>query len=342
MRDSEPNLKAELIEHPERFEFFEAARILHLMSLPDAPGRNTQFRFHTAPRKSFPAGEVDSIFSDGSKLHLFTNVIGLFGPLGVLPHVDKELVTGGNPNLMLRDFLDVFNTRIIRALFDAWKTNRQDVALEMFRRKVDSREDGCTMVLLALCGLAIPTTRQQHLFSDEVYAASAGLLSRTVRSASSIRRCIASQFNLPVTIHEFISERIFLPVKIQTRLGGAGEAYHRLGTTAILGPSVDSHRQRFEVQLGPLTREQFYAMCPYGEPEKNLAFRRLVDLIKGILGRPLDFDIRFSVRSEVVEPSTLSFDGATRLGFDSWLVTEPTDEQRADPVKRFAWDTVSI
>lgn len=380
MRDKKPNLRQEVLEHATRFEFFEAARILRLIEGnesenqqpvdgPDSPESSSadvnadgpmKVRFRSSATKNFPAGEIQKLESLPPQVDLFTNVIGLFGPTGVLPHHDKDLVSGGQASFLLRDFLDIFNTRIIDLFFDAWKANRQDILLEMFQRKIAEREDACTMMLLSVCGVGLPQTRDQHLFPDEVFAASAGLLSRNVRSASAIHRCIANQFNVPVQVREFIGERVYLPRKIQTRLSTpTQEGYNVLGKTAIVGESMMVHRQRFEVQLGPLSRDEFQSLCPYQTRSSenqivkdNIAFRRLVDLIKSIQGRPLDFDIRFHVRPEGVsqarlmsfqeQPSDaaigLGASNATRLGFDSWLTSKPTTQSRDDTVKRFTWD----
>jgi predicted component of type VI protein secretion system len=91
----------------------------------------------------------------------------------------------------------------------------------------------------------------------------------------------------------------------------------------------------------------FESLCPFESADstdadgaqivgqKNVAFRRLVDLIKSILGRPLDFDIRFKVKPEAVSASKL---GTARLGFDSWVISEPSKDFRDDTVKRYAWD----
>jgi len=364
MRDKKLNLKQEVLENASRFEFFEAARILKLLARgrsplepsiaseksgdpgkPASKDEPLKVRFRSAATKNFPAGEIQKLERNENLVELFTNVIGLFGPTGVLPHHDKDLVSGGEPSLLLRDFLDIFNTRIITLFFEAWKTNRQDILLEMFQRKISKREDSCTLLLLSVCGLGLPQTRNQHLFPDEVFASSAGLLSRNVRSASAIRRCIANQFNVPVLVREFMGERVYLPRAIQTRLSHPENGYNVLGSTAIVGESVFAHRQRFEVQLGPLSRDEFESLCPYEsrESEKqgfrnNIAFRRLVDLIKSIQGRPLDFDVRFQVTPNAVSATRL---GSTRLGFDSWVVSKPTTQFRDDTVKRFTWDVSS-
>lgn len=281
MRNPKPNLKQELLEHAPRFEFFEAARLLQLLaSRPATLGGDLKLRFRTAATKNFPAGEIHSLELVDKQIEVLTNIIGLHGPTGVLPHQDKDLVAGGAANLLLRDFLDVFNSRIISLFYEAWKTNRQDVSLEMFQRHVSKREDACTLMLLSLCGEGLKETRHQRLFSDDVFASSAGQLSRNVRTANGIGRCLAKQFRVAVEIREFVAERLFLPRQIQTRLGAAigtpgwGDAgsphYNVLGRTAIVGEAVPAHRQRFEIKLGPLSREQFEGLCPYDDSPNHV------------------------------------------------------------------------
>ena len=347
MRDQKINLKQEVLENASRFEFFEAVRTLCLLTKmpPQSPGNSNlenPNRFYAAATKNFPSGEVQKLEREDGLIKLYTNVIGLFGPTGVLPHHDKDMVAGGEPNLLMRDFLDIFNSRIITLFFKAWMANRQDISLEMHRRGISSPEDSSTLMLLSLCGLGIPQTRNQNQFSDDVFAGSAGLLSRPVRSVSSLRRCVAAQLKVPVEVIEFVEEKIYLPREIQTRLSLDEGGYNRLGKTAIAGESVATHRQRFEVRLGPLSRSQFESLCPYSDAEeessampRNIAFRRLVDLIRSILGRPLDFDIRIEAAPEAVSPAQL---GTTRLGFDSWVMSSPSEEKRADTIKRFHWD----
>lgn len=343
MRDSKANLKKRLLDEAHRFEFFEAARLLRIIAAEEnktvAEESQVEVKLRSSATKNFPAGEVHELRREGKHLELVTHVMGLFGPSGVLPHTDKDLVSGGEPNILLRDFLNIFNTRLLQLFFEAWQANRHDIQLEMFQRGVSAREDASTMMLLALCGRGLPQTRNQQRFSDDVFAGSAGLLSRNVRSSGAIRRCIASQFGVEVKICEFIEERLYLPRPIQTQLG-LNDRNNQLGKTAIAGESVGAHRKRFEVQLGPLTRDQFDSLCPYAEEDgrevpRNAAFLRLTGMIKSILDRPLDFDIRFVVEPDAVFPGRL---GETRLGFDSWLITEPATTQRADPMCRFGWD----
>ncbi|MEL7499331.1 MAG: type VI secretion system baseplate subunit TssG [Planctomycetota bacterium] len=345
MRDSKANLKKRVLDEPHRFEFFEAARLLRIIAASEQAdeqgGKQVSVRFRSSATKNFPSGQVQGLRRESNTLELTTHVMGLFGPVGVLPHHDKDLVSGGEPNMLLRDFLDLFNTRLLNLFFDAWQANRQDIQYEMYQRGVSEREDASTKMLLALCGRGLPQTRNQHRFPDDVFAGSAGLLSRNVRSSSAIRRCVASQFGVDVKISEFVEERLYLPRTIQTKLTGDELGHNQLGRTAIAGESVKAHRKRFEVRLGPLTRDQFDSLCPYDDDEpsaavpKNAAFLRLTDLIKSILDRPLDFDIRFVVEPDAVLPARL---GDSRLGFDSWVITQPANRARSEPMRRFGWD----
>lgn len=347
MRDEKITLKQEILENATRFEFFDAARTLLMLTRnpPDGPGSNgnPQLRFRSAATKNFPAGHIQKLERNEGVIELFTHVIGLFGPTGVLPHVDRDRVAGGEPNQLMRDFLDIFNSRIITLFFHSWLANRYDIKLELHRRGIYEDEDAFSMILFSLAGMGLDSTRDQRLFSDDVFANSVGHLSRPVRTANSIRRCLQDQFGVPIKIVEFVEEKVHLPVRIRTRLGGDGGAHNVLGDSAICGEFVPVFRQRFEVRVGPLDRAAFDRLCPFDDGEeqtvpRNIMFQRLADMTRSILGRPLDFDIRLTVQPEAVKPAKL---GESRLGFDSWVCSFPETKERTDMLKRFKWDDMT-
>lgn len=343
MWNPKTDLKSEVLENASRFEFFEAARSLVLivgkaLNSPRNAGDST-LHLRSAATKNFPAGEVEKLLqTDDGLIELYTHVIGLFGPCGVLPHVDRDMVAGGEPNVLMRDFLDIFNSRFVTLFFHAWLANRYDVTAELHRRGIHAQEDSFSMILFSLCGMGLPSTRQQRPFSDDVFASSVGHLGRPVRTANSIERCLFAQFQVPVEVVEFVEERLHLPLRIRTRIGAQG-AHHVLGGSACVGESVPASRQRFEVRLGPLDRDEFRSLCPYlnqqAEPDSNFRFRRLVEMTRSFLSRTLDFNIRLTVLPEAVTPAKL---GQTRLGFDSWIRREPESNCRADTLKRFCWN----
>lgn len=345
MRDEKITLKQEILENASRFDFFDAARTLLMLtrSQPDGPGgkNNPQLRFRSSATKNFPAGHIEKLERHDGVIELFTHVIGLFGPTGVLPHGDRDRVVGGEPNQLMRDFLNIFNSRVITLFFHAWLANRYDVGLEMHRRDIYQDEDAFSMILFSLCGMGLDSTRHQHLFSDDVFANSVGHLSRPVRSASSIQRCLHAQFGVEIEVIEFVEERIHLPRDIRSRLRSSGEGHNVLGDSAIVGESVPAFRQRFEVRVGPLDRQAFEMLCPFDDGTetaipKNIMFRRLAEMTRSILSRPLDFDVRLVADVDAVKPARL---GQTRLGFDSWVRSKPETEPRIDTIKKFKWET---
>lgn len=321
-------MKSLILGRPNRFEFFQATRWLRLL----CHTTSLDVRFRAAATKTFPDGEIESISVASNKIQLFVNFMGLVGPCGVLPHADKDLVSGAQAEQGLKGFLDVFDNRLIRLFYAAWSKNRHEIALEEFRRQVADDEDSTTLVLMSLCGMGIPTTRNLCEFSDDVFPALAGLLCRSIRTADAVSKSISSQFHLPVKIREFVPERKTLPEEIRTRIGVAWGRYNQLGRTACVGQSIDTHKERFEVEIGPLNKSDFHSYCPYGTNDR---FRKVVDLVLVTLGRPLDVDIRFHVKQESVERAKL---GSSRLGFNSWVLSEPSNSSRNDPIKRFCWN----
>ena len=121
MLDQKITLKQEITDNASRFEFFEAVRtVLLLTKCPlDGPGGhdNPVLRFHSSATKNFPSGEVQDLKREDGQMKLYTHVIGLHGPTGVLPHHDRDMVSGGEPNILMRDFLDLFNSRAITLFF---------------------------------------------------------------------------------------------------------------------------------------------------------------------------------------------------------------------------------
>ena len=265
---------------------------------------------------------------------LSTHVIGLFGSSGLLPHVDKDLVDGRESNETLRDFLDVFNGRIIELLSEAWKKNRPSYRYELAKIKA-GEVDECLMMSLAISG--IEAASQSSTVTTDAYVPSTGLLCRRVITASGIERFLASQFTFHVSVKEFCKSKLHLRRNSLSRLSQTSDLNNRLGSTAMLGSSNDSYSQRFEIKIGPLNKNEFQSMCPYGE---HRAFSRFVELVKTVMSRPLDFDVRLVVQPDAMSQARLQSNSheATRLGFDSWLCSHPSSETNQDSLKRFYWD----
>ena len=336
MRHKIPNLASEILENPQRFEFFELARWVNLLKKSSGFPDNLTVAYKSQPTRTFPSQQVAAVERTGDTISVSTPVIGLNGPIGVLPHHDKASVTGRAKSEELLAFLDIFNQRIIELFFETWKKNRPDIAFESTQRTAAEKQDSCSLILLSLCGMFLDETRNQGLIPDRAFASLTGLLCRPVRSANAIEQCIKYKFGLKVSLHEFVVDKLTVPYEKRTRINSSGQGFNVLGGTAMLGSRVESHRQRFEIRLGPLNKNEFDLFCPYGS---NLSFRRLIDLVKGVLGRPLDFNIRFAIQPNYIRGTEL---GKSRLGFNTWLVEKPNSTELSDPVFQFDWQKTCI
>ena len=96
-------VRRDLEEHPGRFEFFQAVRLLlRLFGQREAAGGSASvardvLRFRTNNSLAFPPSQIDSIDWEGDVPAMTVNFMGLTGHAGVLPHVYTELVLVAYP-----------------------------------------------------------------------------------------------------------------------------------------------------------------------------------------------------------------------------------------------------
>ncbi len=107
---------------------------------PDPAGRgvdpaNTAMRIRSAVPLGYAASEVLSVRRprNSDQIELTQTVVGLTGTSGVLPHAFSELVhvSVRERNPGLRDFLDIFNSRLAGLLFEAWSKHRLAVERDL-------------------------------------------------------------------------------------------------------------------------------------------------------------------------------------------------------------------
>jgi type VI secretion system protein ImpH len=123
-----------LVEEGYRFAFVQAVRLLEEM-LPERtppaegtdPGREV-VRFRSRVRLDFPAGDVEEVAppAGAGPATMTVNVLGLAGALGPLPpHVTELLLErAAHKDGGLRDFLDLFNHRLVSIFYRARKKYR--------------------------------------------------------------------------------------------------------------------------------------------------------------------------------------------------------------------------
>jgi type VI secretion system protein ImpH len=220
--------------------------------------------------------------------------LGLYGRQGALPYYFTELLgdraAGADPDTTLRDFLDLFNDRLIALYGQAWEQGFPPAAYERARSSVAAdgraegaaRRDGFIDSALALLGIGpVPGLAAETL----VYYA--GLLSVQPPAAAALEQLLGDYFDLPVRVQAPFARQADDPV------------------------DADDPRRRFRVQVGPMPRERYDQFVPDGS-----AFLPLLRLTRLYVGMQFDFDVRLLLGDPAGEGCVL---GNARLNWTSWL-----------------------
>jgi type VI secretion system protein ImpH len=312
-----------------RFDFFQAVRLLELAHPPEAsvgagvePSKEA-VRFRSAVRLDFPADDIASVTRPECPLkhagctlpperHLpvpvmSVNFMGLAGEHGPLPKPFTELILGRlwQKDTALRDFLDIFNHRLVSLLYRIRKLHRFGL---------DARPPGEERIagyVYAALGLGTPALRDQ--IHDRPLLNYAGLLAQQPRSMVGLERMLSDYFGVGVEGEQFKGRWVPLERGQWTSIGRRGQN-NRLGEDAVVGTRVWDQQGAFELRLGPLTLEQLRDFLPVG-----WGFGPLCELVRFYVGDDLDYSFRLVLAAGEVRESKLGKAEGARLGWTSWL-----------------------
>ncbi len=312
-------LSAELAEHPYVFEFFQAVRLAERFGNGRVPvgafaqPRNECVRFRAHNSCAFPASEIQEFEWRESLPPLMTvNFMGLTGPLGALPIYYTQLIAERirARDTAARDFLDIFNHRMISLFYRAWEKYRFTIEYERSGRDQMSRH------LFELIGLGTPKLDGRQAVADYALAFYTGLLSAQVRSAVSLRNLLEDYFEVPVEIVQFAGAWYTLDAATQTCLDrGEATSSERVALGAVVGGEVWNEQARVRVRLGPLTLAQYLEFLPTGA-----AYESLRSLLRFYGRDELGFEVQLVLRRDEVPGCELGREGAdaAMLGWTSW------------------------
>jgi type VI secretion system protein ImpH len=311
-----------LFEEGYRFEFHQAVRLLEILR-PDAeplgeghdPAAEA-VRFRSRVGLDFPAADVVQVSRpDGERApaEMAVAFLGAAGGLSPLPRPFTELVLErtARKDTALRDFLDIFNHRLVSLMYRVRKKHRVGLAT------VPPDETGLAEHLYSLVGLGTPGLRGRLGVDDRSLLAYAGLLAQRPRSMVALEQLLTDHFGVPVDGEQLRGRWLTLDEDQRTRIGRLGEN-HELGGGAVLGGRFWDQQGTFELSVGPLSLDRFLDFLPPGT-----AFGPLCELTRFHAGTELDFSVRLVLRAEEVPASRLGAAGGARLGWTSWLRTRP-------------------
>lgn len=325
-------VEKEIRERPYRFEFFQAVRHLQRL-LPDRKpvGRfekpsaeAAQFGAHAT--LSFPASQIQAVdWEEGESPKLTVNFMGLTGPQGVLPLYYTELVANriraGDKGL--RDFLDLFNHRLISLFYRAWEKYRFAVTYERGERA------RFTHYLRDLIGLGTAGMEDRQTLPDDSLLYYAGLLAQKPRSATALQQVLADYFGVPVEIEQFAGAWYRLDAASQCQFEDSGGISDELGGGAVVGDEVWTQESRVRIKLGPLDLAHYLDFLPTGT-----AFRPLQAMTQFFSNGEIDFEVQLILQRDAVPSCELGADGDTapRLGWVTWVKNASKETDAGDTI----------
>lgn len=349
------------LEDGPAFNFYRAVRLLEQMDRARkpvgriGPPRAEAVRFRMHPSLSFAASDIYEVQrSTSGQPVMAVTFLGLFGHHGVLPDhyteliLEKERFARGEDRYAFRDWLDLFNHRLISLFYRAWEKYRFYVPYER-GEYADRKVDPFTLSLLSLVGLAPePVRGRLRVFSPVQEAGEvrervlarvddlallhySGFLSRRVRCAVSLEGMLRDYFGLPVAVEQFRGQWLRLGQGDQTALGTAnGE----VGMTAMAGDRIWDVQSKIRLRVGPLRYAEFDSLLPDRTPVPGRkAFFLLCHLTRLYVGAELDYDVQLILRAPDVPACQLSAKPpGPRLGWNTWVLSGPAGADADDAV----------
>jgi type VI secretion system protein ImpH len=333
------DIERRLLEEGYRFDFFQAVRTLERLypqrqavGAPDGCDSNLDpevVRFRVHPSMNFPPSAIHAIskpYGDDGPVEMIVSFMGLTGPLGVLPHHYTALLLAREhiKDSGLRDFLDLFNHRLISLFYRAWEKYYFPVAYERAGRKASAEErdrtDRFAGYILSLIGLEASHLITRLGIEKHVLVFNAGLLAPRVRSAVALEGLLRSYFGLPVQVSQFTGRRLPISAQTQTRIGPGG-MNHRL-SEVVVGRHFWDPNAKFTVEVGPLSYAEYCEFRPF-EPQGR-GLQPLLRLVRFFTGDELDFDVRLDLK--IAEAPRFRLGGpnhrGSQLGWSAWLMPE--------------------
>ena len=269
------------------------------------------------PDSHFPATEVASWNSETEPPEVKVAFFGMFGPSGVLPqHYTQMLADRARiRDFALRDFLDMFNHRLLSFFYRCWEKNQFAIAFETSRAA--GREDVVTGALRALIGLRTDGLWNRLSIPSSDFLYFSGHFANRRPTANAIRSMIESAFNVPVQVEQFVGQWMLIPVAEQSRIGmqplGVSIG-NRLGFEVVAGQRVRDHQNKFRVRIGPLSFSRFRELSP-DRPK----LRQVFDQIRLYVGPQFDFDLQIVLKRDEVVTTQLGNRESASLGWNTWI-----------------------
>lgn len=303
-----------------RMDFFELLRQLETDDLRfgrAGSAGNEPARLGQSARMSFAASDVANVSTDPKtgKPQISVNVLGLIGPEGPMPlHMTRWIMarlsnrwfagdsSGATADTSFLDFINMLQHRLIALYWRAWADAQPQINI------AHGNGGRVTAMMRALAGQGLPGTTTGDIRLDGAKLRHATSLVMEARSPERLCAFLETVLGVSVRLAEFQGRWIDIPDHLQSSLG---QQHAGLGTGCVVGARIFDRQSHAELQLGPLTVQQFNAFLD--DPD---AWSRLKQALVFAAGKDINFSLRMVLAPDEVPVAKL---GNCRLGRTSWL-----------------------
>ncbi len=227
----------------------------------------------------------------------------LLGSEGALPehYTHAFLSQSHRTQRQLLDFYALFNTPLLKLMYESWSSQQHSIQIERNARKRPSSKNGF---------LGIDTFKNN--FEEDLSYYSALFLFR-LRSEAALCCLISAYFQLPCK--SIIREKVFVPLKTSYACQLSIKShFNSLGKNSLLGNKILSLTPKLIIVLGPLDYECYHTLL---NTEGYL--QEIFNLIQSYIEDNYLFQLRFLVKWSEGPCSFLEENEGPRLGWDAWL-----------------------
>jgi type VI secretion system protein ImpH len=314
----------QLLEDPQRFEFFQAVRLalqwFGEQGVAPDQALARHLRFQNSLSLGFPASQIEALALEGEatgqqRVRITPTFMGMLGAHGALPAHYTERINAwqsSEHDEAPRAFLDMLSNRMLALFYEAWRKYRVEHA-------VTDGADAFRPLLLALSSFR---PDGDGGVSRDAVAYYAGLLQHRPLSSIVLARILADYLGVAVKVEEMVDYWEPMAPAEQTSLGRWNAD---LGDNAMAGARGWRPDLRARLRIGPLDRAAYERFLPGRAGET--ALRKMLAMFAA---PALVYEVELVLRASEVQPAGLASSATARLGLDCFMLQGPVKQDRAD------------
>lgn len=242
---------------------------------------------------------------------------GLYGGMGALPdYFTDAIISHRTQENGLRDFLDLFNHRFLETLYDIWR--RQQVFLDNLLRVDDPDSLKYDRFVRALGGL--PDDRDK---ADDVRCLSRyhmALLQCKPKTKLGLLHLLSTFFpTQDFDLDEHIMQILDIPEHQRARLDPQQPPVLGSLGSFLIGSRIQDINGKVRLNISQLDFATYMAFLPGGKHHNQLK-----TLVETYTEDQWQVALRLELRADEVPKMQLN--GQCRLGANSWLLSQPAEE----------------